>query len=74
MTIRLSTISFAGTARTLVAVGIVKLVSIFVTTRAAGPFNFSASGFGALTGLGAFGTGCVTGAETTGAFCTTGAV
>ena len=43
ITIRLSTISFAGTARTLVAVGTVRLVSMFATTRAAGPFNFSAA-------------------------------
>ncbi len=36
-------------ARTLVAVGIVKLVSMFATTRAAGPLSFSAS-VAALTG------------------------
>jgi hypothetical protein len=41
ITIRLSTINFAGTARTEVAVGISKLASIFVTTRAEVPFNFS---------------------------------
>ncbi len=49
--------SLAGTALTLVAVGIVKLDSMFVTTRAAGPFNFSASGFVALTGAGVLGAG-----------------
>src|SRR3954451_3811242 len=37
MTIRLSISSLAGTARTLVAVGTWRLVSMFVTTRAAGP-------------------------------------
>src|SRR5699024_9575836 len=37
MTTRLSTRSFAGTARTLVAVGTVSDVSMFVTTRADAP-------------------------------------
>ena len=37
MTMRLSISSLTGTARTLVAVGTVRLVSMFVTTRAAGP-------------------------------------
>ena len=41
ITIRLSTINFAGTARTEVAVGISKLASIFVTTRAEVPLSFS---------------------------------
>ena len=38
---RLSTISFAGTARTEVAVGISRLASMFVTTRAEVPLSFS---------------------------------
>ena len=38
---RLSTISFAGTARTEVAVGISKLASMLVTTRADVPLSFS---------------------------------
>src|SRR6478672_6868969 len=37
MTTRLSMRSLAGTARTLVAVGTARLLSMFVTTRAAGP-------------------------------------
>src|SRR6476661_5420593 len=37
MTARLSMRSLAGTARTLVAVGTARLLSMFVTTRAAGP-------------------------------------
>ena len=37
MTIRLSMSSFAGTARTLVAVGTSSEASMFVTTRAAAP-------------------------------------
>src|SRR3954471_10502586 len=37
MTVRLSARSLAGTARTLVAVGTVRLVSMLATTRAAAP-------------------------------------
>src|SRR6478752_350016 len=37
MTTRLSMSSLAGTARTLVAVGTARLLSMLVTTRAAGP-------------------------------------
>src|SRR3954447_7380774 len=37
MTVRLSTSNFAGTARTLVAVGTVRLASMFATTRDAAP-------------------------------------
>src|SRR4051794_21526564 len=37
MTVRLSTSSLAGTARTLVAVGTARLASMFVTTRDAAP-------------------------------------
>lgn len=40
MTMRLSTISLAGTARTDVAVGTVRLASMLETTRAAGPRSF----------------------------------
>jgi hypothetical protein len=43
ITTRLSTSSFAGTARTEVAVGTVRLVSMFSTTRAAGPRSRSVS-------------------------------
>ncbi|CAB5053827.1 unannotated protein [freshwater metagenome] len=50
ITIRLSTISFAGTARTEVAVGISKLASMFVTTRADVPFNFSITSSLGVTG------------------------
>src|SRR3954471_18130309 len=39
MTVRLSASSLAGTARTLVAVGTVRLVSMLATTRAAAPFS-----------------------------------
>ena len=39
MTTRLSTSSFAGTARTLVAVGTARLASMLVTVRAAAPFS-----------------------------------
>src|SRR5579875_1249316 len=39
MTTRLSMSSFAGTARTLVAVGTVRLASMLATTRAAAPRN-----------------------------------
>ncbi len=44
MTMRLSTSSFAGTARTLVAVGTPRLVSMLVTTRAAAPLMRTCSG------------------------------
>src|SRR5919106_5667049 len=43
MTMRLSISSLAGTARTLVAVGTWRLVSMLVTTRAAAPRSFSCS-------------------------------
>lgn len=43
MTIRLSIRSFAGTALTLVAVGISKLASMFATIRAAGPRRIEVS-------------------------------
>ena len=39
MTTRLSISNFAGTARTLVAVGTARLASMLVTTRAAGPLS-----------------------------------
>ena len=39
MTTRLSISNFAGTVRTLVAVGTAKLASMLVTTRAAGPLS-----------------------------------
>ena len=39
MTTRLSISNFAGTERTLVAVGTERLASMLVTTRAAGPFR-----------------------------------
>src|SRR6478735_9414813 len=57
MTIRLSISSFAGTARTLVAVGIVRLASMLATTRAAGPLSWTVSGplTEACTGVAAFG-------------------
>ncbi len=48
MTIRLSTISLAGTARTEVAVGTSRLASMLVTTRAAGPRSRSTTGSGRL--------------------------
>ena len=40
MTMRLSTISLAGMARTEVAVGTSREASMLVTTRAAGPRSF----------------------------------
>ena len=49
---RLSTISFAGTARTEVAVGISKLASILVTTRADVPFSFSITSSASAAGAG----------------------
>ena len=50
MTMRLSIRSFAGTVRTLVAVGTARLASMFVTTRAAGPLirTTTAGSFGAV--------------------------
>ena len=39
MTTRLSISNFAGTERTLVAVGTARLASMLVTTRAAGPLS-----------------------------------
>ena len=82
MTMRLSTISFAGTARTDVAVGISRLASMFVTTRAEVPLSFSitssASEAGAGFALGSVGVavgvadaGAVTVGVTTG--CAAGA-
>jgi hypothetical protein len=44
ITTRLSTISFAGTARTLVAVGTASEACIFDTTRAAAPRSTTVSG------------------------------
>src|SRR5574340_155661 len=69
MTIRLSNISFAGMARTLVAVGIAREAFMFFTTAAAAPRStldssaaggaggalFAAAGFGA--GAAGFGAG-----------------
>src|SRR5688500_17162450 len=66
MTVRLSESSFAGTARTLVAVGTSRDASMLVTTRAAAPFSgvllapvltgTAAAGFGAgVAGAGAAG-------------------
>ena len=60
MTIRLSTSSLAGTARTLVAVGTVRLASMLVTTRAAAPLSRTGSGapgFGAASRAGALAGG-----------------
>src|SRR3954454_10649446 len=71
ITTRLSISSLAGTARTLVAVGTVRLVSMLATTRAAGPRRgaLSASsdraGAGAVAAAGwaaAAGCGALTGA------------
>src|SRR6185312_1828925 len=78
MTVRLSISSFAGIARTLVAVGTARLASMLVTTRAAAPFSGfvvagsvvataaglgAAAGFGAVTGSGfGAGAGAATGA------------
>src|SRR5438477_13137571 len=55
MTVRLSMRSFAGIARTLVAVGTARLASMFVTTRAAAPRNgeVAASPVGATAGFAA---------------------
>ena len=57
MTVRLSMSSFAGTARTLVAVGTVRLASIFATTRAAAPLrtvgSVGVAGEAAVMGAGA---------------------
>ena len=43
MTVRLSMSSFAGTARTLVAVGTARLACMLLTTRAAGPLSGTVS-------------------------------
>src|SRR4051794_13746479 len=76
-TVRLSMSSFAGMARTLVAVGTARLASMLVTTRAAAPFSLcvgdgadgALGGSGALpvvsfgaAGLVAFGAGAGAGA------------
>ena len=52
MTIRLSMSSLAGTARTLVAVGTLRLAAMFCAVRAAAPRSLltSASAGGAVTG------------------------
>jgi len=63
---RLSTMSFAGTARTLVAVGTCKLSSMLVTTRADAPLSFSVTTSGSVTLVVGVGSGVsrdVTGAE-----------
>ncbi|GAB3653467.1 hypothetical protein GCM10027589_11650 [Actinocorallia lasiicapitis] len=67
---RLSISSFAGTARTLVAVGTFRLSSMLVTVLAATPLNFTSSapadtGAGAAAGLTAtaFGAAAAAGAE-----------
>src|SRR4051794_5828183 len=56
ITMRLSMSSFAGTARTLVAVGTWRLASMFVTTRAEAPrrgrMSSSVAGSGVLTAAG----------------------
>src|SRR5690625_246828 len=49
MTMRLSASSLAGTARTLVAVGTWRLLSMFFTTRAAGPRSLTVPSVGADT-------------------------
>ena len=70
---RFSIKSFAGTARTLVAVGTLKDASMLVTTRAAGPrrtsvFSFaSVAGAGPAAGAGVVGAGCGTDGVATGA-------
>src|SRR4051812_45177396 len=77
-TVRLSMSSFAGMARTLVAVGTARLASMLVTTRAAAPFSLSVGdgadgalcgsgtlpvvSFGGAAGLAAFGAGAEAGA------------
>src|SRR5213079_3432115 len=66
ITVRLSARSLAGTARTLVAVGTVRLVSMLATTRAAAPLSGVVSApTGAAAGRGvavSAGTGAVAGA------------
>src|SRR5271170_7770420 len=68
MTIRLSMSSFAGTTRTLVAVGTLRLAAMFCAVRAAAPRSLlrSASLGGGATGLvgaaGAAWEGCAGGA------------
>lgn len=52
ITMRLSTISFAGTARTDVAVGISRLASMLLTTRAEVPLSFSMTSSGNEAGAG----------------------
>src|SRR6478672_8712781 len=77
MTVRLSASSLAGTARTLVAVGTVRLVSMLATTRAAAPLSgvlaepvvgaASLAGWAAGAGTGAGAAGAGAAAEGTGA-------
>src|SRR3954471_17835400 len=69
MTVRLSARSLAGTARTLVAVGTVRLVSMLATTRAAAPFSgvFAEPAAGATAGVGAAGVAAAGGAAAAGA-------
>src|SRR5947208_7769349 len=77
MTVRLSTSSLAGTARTLVAVGTARLASMFVTTRDAAPrsgrrsppvVDGAAAAFGSGAGFScAFGAGAGFSAGATGA-------
>src|ERR1700761_5064959 len=57
MTIRLSIISFAGTARTLVAVGTSRDADMFLTTAAAAPRSICTSSPSTGWGVGAFAAG-----------------
>src|SRR3954467_5285018 len=57
MTVRLSTNSFAGTARTLVAVGTARLASMLATTREAAPRKGRCSPLPAAAGGGGGGAG-----------------
>src|SRR5215469_11671392 len=73
ITIRLSTRSLAGTARTLVAVGTARLAAMFTAVRAAAPRSltvWSASG----AGLAAGAAGVVAGAAVPGGVVSGGAV
>src|SRR4051794_15236406 len=77
MTVRLSTSNFAGTARTLVAVGTVRLASMFATTREAAPRRgrrspvvvggAGCSAAAAAAAVGWAGAGCAAGAGFSGA-------
>ena len=61
MTIRLSISSFAGTARTLVAVGTVRLAAMFCAVRAAAPRSLLSSASLGGGAVGAAWEGCAGG-------------